>query len=53
MDIGIGWKQRFPNYEKALNTLEEALSRDELSKLEKAGVITVEPAIHRKRNERT
>lgn len=37
----IRWKQRFQNFEKALSTLKDALTKQELSKLEKAGVIQI------------
>ena len=35
----IRWKQRFQNFEKALNRLEYAVIKTNLSELEKAGVI--------------
>jgi len=40
MSIDIRWKQRFSNYTKALNQLEEFVYRDkELNKYEKQGMI--------------
>lgn len=41
MNTDIRWKQRFQNYNKAFNNLEEALAKKELSSLEKAGVIQI------------
>jgi len=41
MQEDIRWKQRFQNYEKAMCNLEDALQREELSRLEKAGVIKI------------
>lgn len=41
VNTDIRWKQRFQNYEKALQTLQEALARSELSTLERAGVIQI------------
>ena len=35
----VRWKQRFNNFEKSLNFLKDAVSRSNLSDLEKAGVI--------------
>lgn len=35
----IRWKQRFQNFEKAIKRLEEALNKDELSELERNGLI--------------
>lgn len=39
MKQDIRWKQRFNNLEQVFNLLDEALKKDELSVLEKAGVI--------------
>ena len=39
MNDDIRWKQRFNNFEKSLKFLKDAVSRSELSDLEKAGVI--------------
>lgn len=41
MSDDIRWKQRFHNFEKAFKLLEEALTKTELSSLEKAGVIQI------------
>lgn len=35
----VRWKQRYNNFEKSLNFLKDAVSRSNLSDLEKAGVI--------------
>ena len=35
----IRWKQRFPNYKKALHQLEEFIQKKDLSKLEEQGLI--------------
>ena len=35
----IRWKQRFQNFEKAFKKLEEALNKDNLSELERNGLI--------------
>lgn len=37
----IRWKQRFHNFEKALLHLKEAVEKDKLSDLEKAGLIQI------------
>lgn len=37
----IRWKQRFQNFEKAILQLQDAVVKNNLSKLEKAGVIQV------------
>lgn len=37
----IRWKQRYENYSRAMTNLEEALTKQELSKLEKAGVVHI------------
>ncbi len=37
----VRWKQRFQNFEKALSHLEEAVNRQNLSDLEKAGTIQI------------
>lgn len=37
----IRWKQRFQNFEKAILQLQEAVQKNNLSKLEKAGLIQV------------
>ncbi len=37
----IRWKQRFQNFEKAILQLKDAVSKDNLSLLEKAGLIQV------------
>lgn len=37
----IRWKQRFSNFEKAFLHLRDALKKDDLSELEKAGVIQI------------
>jgi len=39
MDKEIRWKQRFQNYEKALTQLEEAVLAENLSDLEKEGLV--------------
>jgi len=39
MTQDIRWKQRFLNFEKAFNRLQEALSKNELSELELNGLI--------------
>ena len=41
MTQDIRWKQRFQNFEKALNHLDAGLEKKELSDLEKAGVIQI------------
>jgi nucleotidyltransferase substrate binding protein (TIGR01987 family) len=41
MDSDIRWKQRFHNFEKAFNLLEESLAKQDLSGLEQAGVIQI------------
>lgn len=41
MDVDIRWKQRFQNFEQAFKSLEAALSKQELSELERAGVIQI------------
>lgn len=38
-NLDIRWKQRFQNYEKAVAHLQEAVSKKDLSDLEKAGVV--------------
>ena len=39
MNTDIRWKQRFQNYQKVINNLEEALAKPSHTKLERAGVI--------------
>lgn len=41
MSADIRWKQRYQNFEKAFKLLEEAVTKIELSDLEKAGVIQI------------
>jgi len=41
MEKDIRWKQRFHNFDKAISSLQEAIVRVDLSKLEKAGVIQI------------
>ncbi|CCQ98331.1 conserved hypothetical protein [[Clostridium] ultunense Esp] len=41
MSADIRWKQRYQNFEKAFKNLEEALTKGDLSPLEKAGVIQI------------
>jgi nucleotidyltransferase substrate binding protein (TIGR01987 family) len=41
MSADIRWKQRFQNFEKALNLLEVSVTKTELTELEKAGVIQI------------
>lgn len=41
MSSDIRWKQRFQNFENALQLLEESVKKTQLSKLEKAGVIQI------------
>jgi nucleotidyltransferase substrate binding protein (TIGR01987 family) len=41
MSADIRWKQRLQNFEKAFNHLANAVKRDNLSDLEKAGVIQI------------
>ena len=39
MKLGIRWKQRFSNYHKAFNQLQEFVKKGQLSKLEEQGLI--------------
>ncbi len=41
MNADTRWKQRFQNFEKAIQHLEEAVNKKDLSDLEKAGVIQI------------
>lgn len=41
MSEDVRWKQRFQNFEQAFRNLEAALSKPELSELERAGVIQI------------
>ncbi|RYE21355.1 MAG: nucleotidyltransferase [Sphingobacteriaceae bacterium] len=41
MNLDIRWKQRFQNFEKAILYLQESVVRNNLSALEKAGIIQV------------
>ncbi|MCG8319854.1 MAG: nucleotidyltransferase substrate binding protein [Cytophagales bacterium] len=38
-NLDVRWKQRFQNYEKAVSHLQEAVAKNSLSDLEKAGVV--------------
>src|ERR1035441_7310461 len=39
MKLDIRWKQRFSNYQKAFNQLQEFVRKEQLSKLEEQGLI--------------
>ena len=39
MDLNIKWHRRFVNFEKALNRLKQAVTRDQYDELEQAGLI--------------
>lgn len=41
MSTDTRWKQRFQNFESALQLLEDSVKKTQLSKLEKAGVIQI------------
>lgn len=40
-NMDIRWKQRFQNFEKAISSLNDAVAKEDLSELEKAGVIQI------------